>query len=267
MTTVSGDTANARTVGAYGLNSAFVESEVTWNIGSSTNNWTNGGNFGSVLATTTVTGLAQYSWSSASLTTLVGGWVTTPANNFGFIIGDTAGGTVLKNFATKENGTASARPVLTVTYTGGPTSPATTTALTVNKLLVTDSNPSTANDGPTVVVTMTATAGATASGVTVTAPATLTATKLGATAATATYVSGPTNSPATIPAAGGSVSFTWTYRLDAGSAAGVGDQFTFSGTPTRTGLSAATFAAGTSPGVIVTPPLTFTVNVPSPILA
>jgi hypothetical protein len=87
----------------------------------------------------------------------------------------------------------------------------------------------------------------------ITPPANLTI--AGTSVAGATRVSGPTGSPASIGAGGGSATFTWVYRVTAGSTPG---QVTFAGTPTGTG---ATFGAATSHGLIVTPPLTMTATV------
>ena len=255
LTTVSGNTTTSHTVGVYGLTRNFVENQATWTIASTGNNWTTlGGDFGTVLTTTTVTGLAQYSWTG--LASQVQGWVNTPANNYGFILGDTAGGAVIKTFATKEDTTPANRPVLSITYTVPPT-PNTTTTLAVDKLLTTDPDPASGTVGTNVVVTMTVGSSIALTGV---GPPTLSVNKTLGTAATATLTSG--TPPNVNISAGGTATFTWTYRLDVASAAGSWkENLTFSGTPTH---ASATFGAATSPSVILTQPLTFTATVNNP---
>jgi hypothetical protein len=81
---------STRSVGVYSLTRDWVESQVTWTRAQTGTNWTTlGGDYtATALATTSVTGLAQYSWTSASLITAVQGWVTTPANNYGLLLGN-----------------------------------------------------------------------------------------------------------------------------------------------------------------------------------
>jgi hypothetical protein len=76
--------------------------------------------------------------------------------------------------------------------------------------------------------------------------------------ATATLLSGPTPSSGTVPA-GGSLTFTWTYRLNAAST-GAGS-VVFSNNAFTAG--ATTLPASVSNSVLVTRPLTFTVSVNS----
>ena len=125
----------------------------------------------------------------------------------------------------------------------------TTTATSVLPALVTDT-------GSGVNVTVTQTVTATGAVTNITPPTNLTV--LGTNGANATKVSGPTGSGANIGAGGGSATFTWVYKVTAGSTPG---QVTFAGTPTGTG---ATFAAATSNGIIVTQPLSMQVQVISP---
>ncbi len=70
-------------------------------------------------ATTTVGGIARYTWgSSTGLVSDVQQWVNSPATNFGWIlIGDESVGTTAKRFDTKENLTAANRPSLAVAFT------------------------------------------------------------------------------------------------------------------------------------------------------
>ena len=116
VTTVS--STESRTARLYALSQSFTEGGVTWNARGTGQNWTTaGGTYGTELATRAITGAGAYTWSSATLTTRVQSWVTTPSGNLGFLIGDTATGTVTKDFATKENANTTIRPILEVTYT------------------------------------------------------------------------------------------------------------------------------------------------------
>ncbi|MCB1275934.1 GEVED domain-containing protein [Prosthecobacter sp.] len=111
------DTSNRR-IRVYPLTQSFTENEVTWAQRSSGVNWSSsGGSYGSELANTVVNTTGQYTWSSDALTAQVQSWIDTPSSNLGVLLGDTASGTVTKDFATKEYGTSSLRPVLVVSYT------------------------------------------------------------------------------------------------------------------------------------------------------
>lgn len=118
-----------------------------------------------------------------------------------------------------------------------------TTALATDRRLVTSNG----------VVTVTLTATATGNAGTVTPP-----TNLGVTAvnsAAATKLTGPT--PASASLNNASTTFTYTYRVDSGADPG---SVAFTATPTD---SNGTWAQGTSPTVLVTPPLTFIASVDS----
>ncbi|MBL7766375.1 MAG: tandem-95 repeat protein [Chitinophagaceae bacterium] len=112
---VGGDN-NTQIINLHALNNSFVENQVTWLIRSTGNNWTPaGGQFtAGITSSASVPGVnANYSWTVGSL---VQNWVSTPANNFGVLF--KTGETLNKRhqFATKEDGTISNRPVLTVNY-------------------------------------------------------------------------------------------------------------------------------------------------------
>jgi hypothetical protein len=88
-----------------------------------TSSWTTaGGDFdAAVLASTGVTGLGAYSWTSAALAAGVQGWVNNPATNFGWILtGGEATAQSARKLGSRENADASVRPVLSVTYTPVP---------------------------------------------------------------------------------------------------------------------------------------------------
>ena len=90
------------------------------------------------------TTIGDKDWTSTSLATLVEGWKTTPANNFGLVIKDiTEDGSSasLKQFASSENGTAANRPRLLVDYT----TPATCAAIPTRAPLAMPDTASTPN--------------------------------------------------------------------------------------------------------------------------
>ncbi len=89
-----------------------------------TQKWTTpGGDFVAIAsASTSVNGVGSYPWTGAGLTADVQQWLNSPVTNFGWIVtGNEASGDTSKEFDTKENTTATARPVLTVNFT--PPSP------------------------------------------------------------------------------------------------------------------------------------------------
>lgn len=190
--------------------------------------------FGSLLAATTVGAAATYTWTAAALLTQVQTWYATPATNLGLVMGSSGSGTDDTVWNSRES--AGTKPQLVVDYTA-TASPATTTTITASPSTVTDTG-----SGVNVTVSMNVTASSAVSGI---APTALTVIP-GALGANATYVSGPTNSPAS----GTSATFTWVYNVTGGTA---NDQVKFSGSATGTG---ATFASATSNGVVV--------NIPDP---
>lgn len=85
--------------------------------------WTSvGGDYNAVAsAATNVGGNGQYTWSSPQLLNDVQNWYGSPGANNGWImIGDEVNFPTAKRFASKENGTASVRPLLSITYTLPP---------------------------------------------------------------------------------------------------------------------------------------------------
>ena len=80
---------------------------------------TTGGDYvAAPLATTTVGGVGDYTWTSAALTADVQHWLDQPGQNFGWIVlgGETSDRSA-KRFESRENATAANRPRLTITYT------------------------------------------------------------------------------------------------------------------------------------------------------
>lgn len=69
-------------------------------------------------ASTVVSGVAFYSWSSAQLAADVQAWVNNPGSNFGWIArGNEASGTTAKSFDTRHHADVSKRPRLVVNFT------------------------------------------------------------------------------------------------------------------------------------------------------
>jgi uncharacterized repeat protein (TIGR01451 family) len=235
-------------VSAHRITAPWLESQATWNNRLTGTPWsTSGGSYNSTAEASLVMGAnGVYNWS---LTTLAQGWLNGSMANNGVLIRQVnqavEGGS---QFDSREATTVANRPRLNVDYTI-PATPSTTTAISVLPALVT-------HTGSGVNVTVTQTVTATGAVSNITPPTNLTIS--GTNGANATKVSGPTGSGANIGAGGGSATFTWIYKVTAGSTPG---QVTFAGTPTGTG---ATFAAATSNGVIVTQPLTMTVQINSP---
>ncbi|MEJ7609773.1 MAG: Ig-like domain-containing protein [Ferruginibacter sp.] len=111
---VSGD-GNTQTINLQRLTRAFTENQVTWNIVATGTNWTTpGGDFTGILSSAIVTSINQrYNWDVSGSAQL---WVNTPANNFGVILKTNELLDKRHQFSTKEDGTSSKRPMLSVTY-------------------------------------------------------------------------------------------------------------------------------------------------------
>ncbi|MFT5408799.1 MAG: putative repeat protein (TIGR01451 family) [Verrucomicrobiales bacterium] len=234
-------------VAVHRLLASWLENESTWNNRATGSPWTTaGGDYDlTPAAVTAMGGTGFHTWD---LTNLVQDWIDGTENN-GLLLKQLNEGVEGSNrFDTRENGTAANRPRLTVNYSVSAGT-ATTTDLAVSSMLVTD-----AGGGVDVTVSMTVSAGGAVTGI---APIPLSVIA-GANGAGASYVSGPAGSPADIGGGGGSATFTWVYNITAGT---LPDEVRFSGGATGTG---GTFAAATSHGALVTPPLNMTVSVINP---
>lgn len=236
LTKESGNNGNPD-IAAHRLNVAWDETTSSWNNRLTGTPWSAAGGEGDYHptdeATTSVTSNGNYNWT---LTSLTQAWVNNSIANNGVIMrlpDEVTNGE--HRFFTREHATATNHPRLTVNWSVAAVT-GTTTAITVTPSSVTD-----AGSGVNVNVSMTVTATAAVSNITPTALSVIP----GANGATATLVSGPTNSPASIGAGGGSATFTWVYKVFKGTAE---DQVWFSGNATGTG---ATFASATSNGVVV----------------
>lgn len=113
-------TSNAGSPGGQGANS--TTGDATWiHRMFNSDNWsTAGGDFSpAASASTNVTGQGSYTWGSSSgLVDDVQHWLDNPSENFGWIlIGNESQNKTAKRFDSRENGTESNRPLLTITYT------------------------------------------------------------------------------------------------------------------------------------------------------
>ena len=106
---------------AKGKGATATAGDATWlHTFSSGSTWTSaGGDYTSAPSSSqSVGGTTSYVWSSAQMVADVQSWLDSPSSNFGWIvIGDEATNKSIKWFGSRENGTASNRPKLSVTYT------------------------------------------------------------------------------------------------------------------------------------------------------
>lgn len=126
----------ARDVSLRKLLVPFVEAEATWNIRSTGNNWGTAGASGAgdadstVLATGTIatSNGSTFTVSGAGFDSLVEGWINGTVTNDGCILSLADESTAAYSYLMRqsEDGTASRRPYLTVTYTAGSPGPTVT---------------------------------------------------------------------------------------------------------------------------------------------
>ena len=111
-------TSNAGDPGGGGATA--TTNDATWkHTFFNTQTWTNlGGDFaGSASATLTINGLGSQTWTGPGLVADVQSWLASPSTNFGWeLIGNESQSATAFRFDTRENGTASFRPALSVTY-------------------------------------------------------------------------------------------------------------------------------------------------------
>lgn len=115
----------AVTINARGLTADWTESEVTWKARNKAANqlWTTqGGDFGATVSSTSVDDTKDV-WRSWNVATLVTGWLSNPASNFGVILeSPVTNPKTDKVFKSSDDGTSAQRPKLEVCYsTGGVT--------------------------------------------------------------------------------------------------------------------------------------------------
>ena len=138
--------------------------QATWNERQTGVAWPNGGNDASTIeaaaaSTTAASGAVGtfVTWSGAGLDALVQGWINDPSTNYGALVTrlDTTPNSRSSIFRSSNNGTLTARPYLTFTWTAGP--PPTTPNWTI-------SSPTVDSDAGTVTLTVTLDAPALAGG-------------------------------------------------------------------------------------------------------
>jgi ribosomal protein L35AE/L33A len=155
--TVNITNSSGHTYEFYQLLRSWVESEANWNQYASGQNWQVAGADGSADRGSTVLGiltggggLSTISLNAAGIA-VVQAWVNNPFSNRGFIIQDYLNASNGLDFSSRETGTPSNRPRLTVTYTtdGGPPPPP---SLSINDVTVTEGNTGTVNANFTVTL-------------------------------------------------------------------------------------------------------------------
>ena len=112
----------ALTVNAHGVTRAWNEAEVTWKAANKAGCvlWTNpGGDYGATVASTVLDDTKNV-WRSWSIGSLVSGWRSNPATNFGVILEATSSNAE-KVFKSSDDGTANQRPKLEVCFSAGLT--------------------------------------------------------------------------------------------------------------------------------------------------
>jgi predicted CxxxxCH...CXXCH cytochrome family protein len=112
----------SRTLNAHEIIASWVETFATWNNSNA--------NFNPTVAASANGGAANPATVVWDLTSMVQGWINTPANNFGVVIRDSSeSGTSARYevFTSREGTTPANRPKLTITYSGAVYAPPRTT--------------------------------------------------------------------------------------------------------------------------------------------
>lgn len=185
-----------------------------------------------------------------SISSTVNSWVNEGVQNDGLVIlaGGTDDGDV--KYGTKENTDPNKRPQLSIKWETPKGNVGTTTRLITSpwKLIA---------GGNMLTVTMQVTVGPVNGGAVVTPPATLS--PIGTGGAFASQQTGPTPASASVPSGGGTVSFTYTFQVQAGTQTG---SIAFQGRPSSV-TTDVHFALAISDTVLVEPPLEFQVKIDS----
>jgi uncharacterized repeat protein (TIGR01451 family) len=233
------------------MNTAWTETGATWNRRNGINPWAGGGAFSAADYGTTVFGTITPTVQqvyTVGVTSAVNDWVNNGVPNNGFVLLSTGSDNGQAKYATKEETTISERPALIVQWFLPPATTAPVrTQLSASPLL---------RAGPASIVNVTMQISSSANITNMVPPATLQLFTTGG--VTATKVSGPT--PAGPISTSNSVAvFTYSYIVTPSTTPGT---INFTGRPTATNYP---FANGTSEGLIIAPPLTFTAQVNTPI--
>ncbi len=189
---------------------------------------------------------------TADVKTLVLGWQTGVYSNTGIVLLTTGTSTSRGDAAyrSREDGTASNRPVIDVSWTIPPSSPTRVNTLSASPLLVVE--------GDKITVKMVL-QNSTGSAVTSVTPSALTVTAAGGGTYSCATLTGPSPASQTV-AANSSATFTWTCTTN--TAPTLSGSLTFSATASGTGPT--TWTSSSSESALVTPPLTFKAEVKTP---
>ena len=111
--------------GREGQGISAAAGDATWSANFfGTSSWTSpGGDFvATASASSTVSTLGAYTWGSTpQMVADVQSWLTTPANNFGWLLrGDESQQLTARRYCSRENAEASCRPTLTIAFTSLP---------------------------------------------------------------------------------------------------------------------------------------------------
>ena len=236
----------------HAMSTQWAETGATWNTRDGITAWGGGSTFSSTDYKATT--IASFTPSAngvqtQTVTSMVNDWVNNGVPNRGLVLVSTGTNNADAAYATRENGTAANRPSLTVNWTlPANTGPQTTVTLSASPLLQAGSGP--------ITVTMTVHADGNVTGVTPPADLSINVDS----GITAVKSSGPAPAgPLNIPA-NGTVTFKYVYTATPGTLPG---NISFAGKP-PTATDGTLFATGLSNEIIVTPPLTFQVQINSP---
>ena len=109
------------TINAHAVTAAWNEAQVTWQARDKAANllWASlGGDYNAAVVSSAVVDDTKNVWRSWDVTSLVTGWLANPASNFGVILeSPVTNPKTEKKFKSSDDGTASQRPTLVVTYT------------------------------------------------------------------------------------------------------------------------------------------------------
>jgi uncharacterized repeat protein (TIGR01451 family) len=120
---VKGASGGALTINAHRVTQPWNEAQVTWKARDKAAGqlWTTqGGDYDAAVAASTVVDDTKNVWRSWSIGSLVAGWLSSPATNYGLIL-EAASSNAEKVFKSSDDGTTSQRPKLEVCFSAGLT--------------------------------------------------------------------------------------------------------------------------------------------------
>ncbi|MGC8782732.1 MAG: DNRLRE domain-containing protein, partial [Anaerolineae bacterium] len=118
---VTAASGGALTINAHRVTQPWNEAEVTWKSRDKGVAWTNqGGDYDAAVAASTVVDDTKNVWRSWNITSLVAGWLSNPASNYGLIL-EASSANAEKVFRSSDDGTTSQRPKLEVCFSAGLT--------------------------------------------------------------------------------------------------------------------------------------------------